>query len=164
MPGRIIKVCNSTRVTATIGGKTYHFRCKLEYRWAKYLQFLQDAEQIFDWSYETKEFMFTDFGYTKGPFVYRPDFFVQENDGREVIYECKGHHDSDTNSKFQRMAKHYPNVRMILVLQRIPKRSTKGAMRRFNASRYVERIIDASEIFRQIKGYVNLDPPKIRDI
>jgi len=151
---RVTKVMNNRRVTATVGGQECHFRSAFEYQWALYLQFLRDKKQIMWWAYEPKVFDFTQFGYTTGPYKYRPDFLICENDKTKVYQECKGYHDGATNRKFQRTAKHYPDVVMELVLQRIPKKKSKGANRRLNAQRYVRRIIDASEIFKQLKGFI----------
>jgi len=156
------RVYNNIRVTATVGGQKYHFRSKLEYNWAQYLDFLQSAEEIIDWSYETELFIFH--GVTRAPVQYRPDFRVVENDGTAVFQECKGYHDGQTNSKLRLMAKHYPDVVMELVRQNIPKSGGKGANRLFNAKRYVRRIIDASAIFKQLKGYINFDVPKLREL
>jgi len=155
---RIIKVMGNEPVNATIGGKYCHFRSQLEYKWAKYLQFLKNSGEIKDWFYESLEYRFE--GEKIAPYVYRPDFEIHNNDGSWYMQECKGWHDGTTNSKFCRMAKHYPDVVMELVLMRIPKNSkgkSKTAHRRAVASKYCRRIIDASEIFKQIKGLVNLE-------
>jgi hypothetical protein len=150
---KIVKVMNNQAVTAEFNGRTYYFRSKLEYRWAIYLQVLKKQGHIKSWDYETLLFDFQGYGYTTGPFMYRPDFIVAENDGTVVIQECKGYHDAQTNSKLRRAAQHYPQYEYELVLQRIPKRNkTKGAGRRRIADKYCRRIIDASEIFKQIKG------------
>ncbi len=157
---RIVKVMNNRRITATVGGKKCHFRSGLEYQWALYLEFLKRNREIRDWQFEKKLFNFQDFGYKKGPFMYRPDFTITGKDGLVFYQECKGHHDGATNAKFQRVAKCFPGTVMELVLQSIPKRSSKGAARRGQASRYVRRIIDASVIFRQLRGVINFELPK----
>ena len=159
---RIVKVMNNKAVTATVGGKKCYFRSVLEYRWALYLEFLKKGNEIQDWFYEDTLLNFQNRGYKCGPFMYKPDFRVVEKDGKWVFQECKGHHDGQTNSKLQRTAKCYPGTVMELVLQSIPKRSVKGANRRFNASRYVRRIIDASEIFRQCRGVINFEVSKYK--
>lgn len=158
---RVIKVMNNRRITATVGGKKCYFRSGLEYQWALYLEFLKHAGEICDWQFEKKLFNFQGFGYENGPFMYRPDFTIIDKQGNVFYQECKGNHDGATNAKFQRVAKCYPGTVMELVLQSIPKRSSKGANRRFNASRYVRRIIDASVIFRQLRGVINCKVIKI---
>jgi len=157
MSGRFVRVVNSKRVTATVGGKKCYFRSRLEYRWALYLEFLRRHEGLRDWQYEPRCFVFS--GEIKAPVQYRPDFSIVEPNGTEVYQECKGFHDGDTNSKLRKMAKHYPNVIMELVLQRMPK-DGKGTNRRRVAAKYCRRVIDASEIFKQIKGLVDMRIPK----
>jgi len=159
---RIVKTMNNQRVTAVIGGKKCNFRSQFEYRWSKYLQFLKAAGEIKDWEYEAELFVFP--GEITAPVQYRPDFKVIGNKGTVVYQETKGYHDGSTNRKFQRMAKHYPDVVMELVLQSIPRKGSKGANRRAVAAKYTRRIIDASVIFKQIKHVVNLEVPKLREL
>jgi len=142
---------NVKKIHDTIGGKTYTFKSKFERDWAKYLQLLKEQGFINDWSYEPTKFIFED--ETFGPISYTPDFGIQE-DGRPVYFqECKGHFDSPTNTKFRRMAKpkHYPDIEIDLILQRFTK---KNARKREIAAKYVRRVIDASQIFRQVKGLI----------
>jgi len=149
----ITRQYNNQHITATVGEKKCHFRSKLEYQWAQYLELLKIHEQIVDWDYEPEVFYFL--GERTAPVQYRPDFKVIENDGTIVWQETKGYHDGKTNSKFRCMAKHYPGVVIELVLQRIPKHNKGiGANRRRIAEKYVRRIIDASEIFKQCKGII----------
>lgn len=157
---RIVKEVNSRRVTAAVGGQKCYFRSILEYRWALYLQWLREQKQILYWAYEPFVYDFTSYAYETGPYKYRPDFLVCEMDKTKVIQECKGYHDGATNRKFQRTLKHFPDVIFELVLQRIPKNRSKGAARRHTASRYVRRIIDASEIFNQMRCMIDFRVPK----
>ncbi len=150
---RIVKVMRNRQSTETVGGKTCHFRSQLEYKWAQYLQFLKESNNILGWEYEPKTFDFQSRGYKKGPFVYLPDFKVVVGCGH-YWQETKGHHDGDCNSKLRRMAECYPDEIMELVLQSIPKKGGKGANRRRIAAKYTRRIIDASVIFRQMKGVI----------
>ena len=133
-----------------IGGKEYRFRSKFEYRWALYLQFLKEHGKIQAWDFESTRFIFD--GVENRPREYTPDFEITDYDGSCYFQECKGHHDSQTNSKFRRIHEHFPDEVMELVLLRIPKSGTKGVNRRRIAAKYTRRIIDASEIFKQIKG------------
>jgi len=150
---RIVRVMRNQPITATVGGQTCRFRSKFECNWARYLQWLTDRGVIQGWQYEVDLFLFP--GEITAPVQYRPDFKVTEAGGVICYEECKGYHDGATNKKFQRMAKHHPDVEMELVLMRIPKRKPgKGINRRKAAERYVRRIIDASEIFRQTRGAV----------
>ena len=153
---RVIKVMNNRRVTETIGGKLCHFRSQFEYDWASYLQWQKENNLILNWEFESRTFNFQNHGYNRGPFMYLIDFTVTENDGHVLYQECKGYHDGQTNSKFQRTLACYPDLSkndFELILMRIPKRG-KGANRRRVAEKYVRRIVDASEIFKQIKGVI----------
>lgn len=138
----------NVQVHATVGFHDCCFRSKFEHKWAKYLQWLLENEQIDDWMFEQQTFHFPD--ETRGPHHYLPDFRVVESDGTIVWQECKGWHDGKTNAKFQRMAKHYPDEVCELVLMNL----RGNASRREIARRYTRRIIDASEIFRQMKGLI----------
>ena len=75
------------RVTALIGGKTYTYRSKLEYRYAVYLEMLKDSMDIDDWLYEDEE---VPVAYDDGSIkMYRPDFTVLV-DGEWEFHETKG--------------------------------------------------------------------------
>lgn len=166
---RIVKVMNNQRVTAVFNGRKCYFRSKFEYHWALYLQFLLKCSKILDWFYEPDLFIFK--GEITAPVQYRPDFKVIDTmdgmfpDGITVYQECKGYHDGSANAKLQRMAKHFPDVIMELVLQRLPRfNKTKGVNRRRVAEKYTHRIIDASVIFNQLKGVINFDVSKLREL
>lgn len=149
---RIVKVMRNRPSTEIVGGKTCHFRSQLEWKWAQYLQFLKESGEIIEWNYEPRTFYF--FNEKTAPVQYTPDFRIDTEDSH-YWQECKGYHDGQTNTKFRRMAKHFPCEKFELVLQRIPKKSKhKGASRRRIAAKYVRRIIDASEIFKQMKGVI----------
>jgi hypothetical protein len=153
---RIVKTMNNQRVTAVVGGKKCYFRSIFEFRWARYLQFLKESGIIKDWRYESDVFNFI--GETTSPVMYRPDFFILENNCKGYYQECKGYHDGQTNTKLKRMQKHFPEIQIELVLMRFESKG-KGAARRQIASKYARRIIDASIIFSQTKGVVNYDVP-----
>ena len=142
---RIVKVMGNKPKTATVGGKTYYFRSKFEWKWARYLQLLKEQGHILGWLYEPERFFFPN--EKTAPVQYTPDFKVL---GHLVDYwqECKGYHDGPTNSKLRRMAKHYPDEIFELVLMRIPKKG-KGVNRRAVAAKYTRRIIDGGKILRQ---------------
>ncbi len=159
---KIVKVMNNKPVTATVGGKKCYFRSKLEYGWAQYLEFLKRSGEIRDWFYEKTTFDFQGKGYAKGPFMYLMDFTIIDKDGQTYYQECKGHHDGQTNSKLKRVADCYPDAVVELVLQNIPANGIKGANRRATAKRYTRRIIDAGFIFRQLRGVIKVDAPKLK--
>lgn len=152
---RMGRAHNNQRVTATVGGQKCHFKSKLEYRWALYLEFLLQTGEIAHWDYEPEIFLFAN--EKTAPVQYTPDFKVTAKNGGIVWQECKGYHNGQTNTKLRRMAKHYPDVMMELVLQSVStQRCTAIAGRQRVASKYVRRIIDASVIFRQLKGVIKL--------
>lgn len=135
---------------AVVGGQRYYFRCKLERRWAEYLQILKDWEAILDWEYEPRRFEFANI--RSGTVFYTPDFRITEKD-KHYWHEVKGHLHQKDVTKFRRMAKRYPDEKIILVMQAIPMKWTrKGAekMRRLkNARKYVYRIINGTEILKK---------------
>lgn len=136
----------------TINGRDYHFKSKFEANWALYLSFLQDTEVIKDWFYEDKTFYFE--GETSAPVQYTPDFRIVIVGG-EYFQETKGYFEGKDNSRFRRLIKHYPDTVIDLVLQQKPSRGKK-AQQIAIAQKYCRRIIIASDIFKQIKGYVKL--------
>lgn len=157
---RIVKEVRCTTVKAIMNGVKYRFRSKFEYHWAQYLEILRKSKQIIKWEYETERYYF--FNEKTAPVQYNPDFKLTMPDGSILLQETKGHHDGSTNRKLQRMSKHYPEVKIELVLQNIPKRSVKGANRRQVAERYCERVYDGTLILRQLKGQIK-DMPALTE-
>ena len=144
--------CNKPK-TDTIGGQTCHFRSEFEWRWAGSLQFLKDTKQIHDWQYESHRFPFD--GVTRGPYSYLPDFLVFEKVDKAVWQECKGELDSASTSKLHRMFEQYPSDEIELVMLRLPKKGNQAnRLDRIRRKQWVRRVIDASVIFRQMKGLI----------
>lgn len=148
---RLIRDFNNKRMTATIGGKTYNFRSQLEYNWALYCQFRKEQGLIKDWFYEQTTFRFND--EKCGAVKYLVDFDIRNNDDTFHYEECKGYLSARDRSKFRKVQKYYPQTKIHLVLQSIPKKETNSIR---IAKKYVERIIDSREIFKQIKSCVAL--------
>jgi hypothetical protein len=144
---RLVRDFNNRPTTITIRGRICKFRSKFEFSWAMYLELLVASGEIKEWEYEETVFIFD--GVETAPVQYTPDFKIIENNGMHYWQECKGFHDGKTNKKLQRMAQHFPEEIIELVLMRIPKRG-KGANRRRVAEKYCRRVIDASVIFKQI--------------
>ena len=90
-----------------------YFRSRWEANYARYLNFLVANGTIQSWEFEPKTFLFT--GVTRGPFSYKPDFLVTENDGRKVWHEVKGWMDSKSKGKLDRMAKMYPEETIVVI-------------------------------------------------
>ncbi len=151
---RIRKEYKNRRITAIVGGQLCHFKSHFEWHWAQYLQILVGSGEIVSWAYEPQIFFFPD--EKTAPVQYTPDFYIRRP-AMDFHYwqECKGHHDGPTNSKLKRMAKHYPDEIMELVLQGFSK---KTAARRDVAERFTRRIIDGNKILRQVKGMIQWEP------
>jgi len=92
---------------------TMYFRSKWEANYALYLDFLVEKGQIINWEYETDVFVFEEIKF--GTRSYRPDFKVFNNDGTFEYHEVKGYMDSKSATKLKRMAKYYPEVKLILI-------------------------------------------------
>ena len=70
------------RVIKEVGGKTYTFRSKLEYRWAVYCQLRKEQGIIIDWWFEDPETLLElETRYFKNKKLYLPDF--------TIAYRCK---------------------------------------------------------------------------
>ena len=151
---RVRKQYRNRRITATVGGQTYDFKSLFEWHWAQYLQILVNSGEITGWQYEPQTFHFGDV--LSAPVKYTPDFHIF-GAGSDPNYwqETKGHHDGPTNSKLKRMATHYPDEIMELVLQGFSK---KTAARRDVAERFTRRVMDGKKILRVVKGMIQWKP------
>ena len=69
--------------------------------------------EIKDWEYEADVFIFDQIKF--GTRSYRPDFKIWNNNGIFEYHEIKGYMDSKSKTKLKRMAKYYPQVKLILV-------------------------------------------------
>lgn len=90
-----------------------YFRSAWEANYARYLNWLVAQGQVRSWQYEPQTFVFH--GETRGVISYTPDFLVVEMDGTSAFHEVKGWMDSASKTRLKRMAKHYPNVRIIVI-------------------------------------------------
>ena len=71
--------------------------------------------EIEAWDYEPQEFWFP---VKRGTLSYKPDFKVTEVGGLHTWYEVKGYMDRQSGTKLRRMAKYYPDERIILIQAR----------------------------------------------
>ena len=137
----------------TDDGRVRKFRSKLECRWSIYLDFLLGAGEIQRWEYEP---CFFDFPIRHGITRYMPDFYVVEKDGSITWHECKGRLDSKSMTKLRRFAKYYPDEKLWLIFDGLPRANTfslwaiKQRVAIDKIEPLVERVVDASVIFRQI--------------
>jgi hypothetical protein len=96
-----------------IGGVRKFYRSRWEANYARYLEFLKQQGKIKDWKHEPKTFWFD--GIKRGCVSYLPDFLVVENDGSESYHEVKGWMDDRSKTKIKRMAKYFPDVKLIVI-------------------------------------------------
>ena len=96
-----------------INGKEMFFRSKWEANYALYLDFLIKQKQIKKWEYESDVFIFEKIKF--GTRSYRPDFKVINNDDSIIYYEVKGYMDAKSKTKIKRMAKYYPDIKLIII-------------------------------------------------
>lgn len=106
-----------------IGGKNKYYRSRWEANYARYLEWLKVNKQIADWAHEPKTFWFE--GIKRGTLSYLPDFWVFNLDGTEEFHEVKGWMDDRSKTKLKRMAKYYPNVKLLLIDGKYYKTLTK---------------------------------------
>lgn len=132
-------------------GKRYYMRSGFEARWGKYLDFLVKVGEVTCWQYEAESFIIsTNKGNTK---TYIPDFGVEYKDNGYVFHETKGELTQKDVTKFRKMSREHPGIKIILVMQRMPKGRSKSAKRQAvlvdKAKKWVERVIDGGEILKQ---------------
>ena len=95
-----------------------YFRSTWEANYARYLNWLKAQGQIESWSYEAKVFTFP---VKRGTTEYRPDFLVTESDGTQTWHETKGYLDAKSKTQLKRMAKYYPEEKIVLVDSKVYK-------------------------------------------
>lgn len=154
---RVQRVFRNKKCRAVIDGKSYKFDSRFEGWWALYLQFLKEQGQIRDWVFHPITWDFFKFGYRNKPYEYTPDFLVYTTDKDYVYQELKGHIETNDISRFRRANEHY-DAEFELVMQRLPKKG-KGTQILARASQYafVKRIIDASEILKQVGKVIDMN-------
>lgn len=91
----------------------FFFRSKWEANYALYLDFLVKNNDIKSWDYEIETFIFHEIQF--GTRSYTPDFKIVNNDGSVEFHEIKGYMTSRSKTQLKRMAKYYPDVKLILV-------------------------------------------------
>lgn len=88
-------------------------RSAWEANYARYLNWLVSIGEIKEWEYEADTFEFVKI--RKGTRFYLPDFKVTNNDGTVEYHEVKGWMDDKSKTKLSRMAKYYPDIKLILI-------------------------------------------------
>ena len=143
---RVVQIRMNQPCTETVGGKTCHFRSKMEYRYARYLELLKTSGHIVDWNYERTKFVFPT--EMTGAKQFLIDFDVLTIQGEIVHHEVKGYLDSRDITKLRRVAKHYPNARIHLAMGNIPRQAGKGSNRLRMAAKYTERVFSIADATR----------------
>ena len=110
---------NVERGWYNINGKNMFFRSCWEANYSIYLNFLVKQKQILKWEYESDVFVFEPIKF--GTRSYKPDFKVFDLDGSITYHEVKGRLDARSKTKIKRMAKYYPNVKLIIIDQYVYK-------------------------------------------
>lgn len=95
----------------------YFVRSGWEANYARYLKWLVSKNQIKGFEYEPDTFWFEEI--KRGVRSYLPDFKVTNNDGSIEYHEVKGYMDAKSKTKLSRMKKYYPQVKLILIDQKV---------------------------------------------
>lgn len=96
-----------------IGGKDKYYRSRWEANYARYLEWLKQNGEIKEWEHEPETFWFENI--KRGTRSYLPDFRVKEKNGDIEYHEVKGWMDDRSKTKIKRMAKYYPDVKLIII-------------------------------------------------
>lgn len=105
---------------ADLGGQ--FFRSSWEANYARYLNWLiasfpgsapDDWGGILKWEFESEEFEFTKI--KRGTRFYKPDFKVYLKGGAIEYHEVKGYQHQKGETALKRMAKYYPEVKIVLI-------------------------------------------------
>jgi hypothetical protein len=91
-----------------------YFRSSWEANFARYLNYLKDNNDIFDWLYEEDRFEFIEI--KRGIRSYMPDFKVwNTKNSIPYYYEVKGWMDDSSKIKIKLMKKYYPEIKLIII-------------------------------------------------
>lgn len=104
--------------TQCAGGRRYdlggqYFRSAWEANYARYLNWLVSKGEIDRWDYEPITFEFT--GIKRGTRFYTPDFRIINLRGAHEWHEVKGWMDAASKTRMKRMAKYYPNEKIVII-------------------------------------------------
>lgn len=95
-----------------VGGKRFYARSRWEANYARYLELLKKAGEIKEWEHEPITFWFDKI--KRGTRSYLPDFRVTNNDDSTEYHEVKGWMDARSKTKAKRMAKYYPEIKVVM--------------------------------------------------
>jgi hypothetical protein len=89
-----------------------YFRSSWEANYARYLNWLKKSGKVASWEFEPKTFIFE--AIQRGTRAYTPDFRVVLPDGQVEWHEVKGWMDDKSKTRLARMAKYYPEEKIVL--------------------------------------------------
>jgi hypothetical protein len=90
-----------------------YFRSSWEANYARWLNLLVQQGNIVGWTYEPETFIFHTI--KRGCRTYTPDFRIELNGGGHEWHEVKGWMDPKSKTRLDRMARHYPEERVIVI-------------------------------------------------
>ena len=90
-----------------------YVRSAWEANYARYLNWLQAHGEILGWEYEPETFEFAKI--KRGHRSYTPDFKIRTTNNDIEYHEVKGYMDQASQTKLNRMARYYPNIKIILI-------------------------------------------------
>ena len=96
-----------------IGNRSIYFRSRWEANYALYLDFLKRQGQIDRWEFEPDVFVFEKIKF--GTRSYKPDFKVIDNRENVEYHEVKGYWDRKSKTKIKRMAKYFPEIKIVII-------------------------------------------------
>ena len=109
------------RRVSSRGGKRadlgIYVRSSMEANIARYLIFMMKQGEIIRWYYEPKNVEF-EFPVKKGSRFYKPDFVITWKSGKVEYWEVKGYMDAKSQTKLKRMAKYYPEIKIVVIDQK----------------------------------------------
>lgn len=89
-------------------------RSSWEANYCRYLNLLMKMGVVEEWSYEPETFWFK--GVKRGTNSYKPDFRVKYKGDPKIEYvEIKGHETAKDRTKWKRMKKYYPDIRLQVI-------------------------------------------------
>lgn len=132
-----------------IDGREFKFKSKIEYKWAQYLQMLLELGAIDFWDYETTIFEFNERHRLRRQ--YTPDFEIHERIcglKQKCFHEVKTSLRQTDIRRFKLMRADFPNETMVLILPSC--RKGRQSILRYDALKYVERVVFANPLFNKM--------------
>lgn len=121
----------SSAYSRTAGGRRddlggLYVRSAWEANYARYLNLLLSQGTITGWEYEPKTFVFERI--SRGTRSYQPDFRVTFPDGSHEWHEVKGWMDPKSKTKLDRMARYFPEEKVVVIGESWFRQARRGAL------------------------------------